>query len=49
MTKEEFQDALENDDDIEAFTNLETLFDVHGEWIEYYEIEYDDFEDIFEN
>lgn len=42
LTKEEFKESLDNDEEIEVFTNLETLLDVHGEYSFYSEIDYED-------
>ncbi len=41
LTENEFKDALINDEDIELFTNLDTLIDVYGSFVEYSEVDYD--------
>ena len=42
ISKEEFIAALKNDEDIEVFTTLEALFDVHGIYEDYNKIEFED-------
>ena len=46
LTKEEFHEALYYDEEIEIYTDLDTLFDVHGEYIDYYEVDYEDGNEI---
>ena len=41
LSENEFKDALTNNEDIELFTNLETLIDVYGSFVEYSEVDYD--------
>jgi hypothetical protein len=42
ISKEDFLDALKNKEEIEVFTTLEALFDVHGIYEDYNEIEFED-------
>lgn len=42
ISKEEFKEALKDEEDIEVFTDLDTLLDVYGEFTDYNVIDYED-------
>ena len=51
LTKEEFSESYRKGEDIVIFSNLETLRDVYGEYVDYHEIDYenDDYDLLTEN